>query len=117
MALTVADRNAAAGAAAGAATYASLHTADPGATGAAEVTGGAPAYARRALSWGAAAGGQATTAAPVTFDVPAGTTVTHVGMWDAPTGGTFLGSGALPTPETYGGQGAYGLTTLAISIT
>ena len=36
-------------------THFSLHTADPGATGASEVTGGSPAYARKAAVWAAAA--------------------------------------------------------------
>lgn len=69
-------------------TQASLHTAFPGTTGANEVSGGAPAYARKAIAMGAAAGGQRTQAAPVTFDVPA-TTVRWVGYWNA---GTFIGT-------------------------
>jgi hypothetical protein len=91
--------------------YASLHTADPGTTGADEVTGGTPAYARKALTWAASSGGSKG-ASLVTFDVGAGTTVTHFGLWSAVSGGTFLGGSALPAPEVYGSQG-----TLAVSIT
>lgn len=65
----------------------SLHTAFPGVTGANEVTGGAPAYARKAVTFGAAAGGSRALSAAVTFDVPA-TTVRWFGFWVA---GTYVG--------------------------
>lgn len=59
---------------------ASLHTAYS-ATGTNEVTGGSPAYAKKAITMGAAASRQRTnTTAPV-FDVPAGTTVAFIGLW------------------------------------
>lgn len=63
---------------------ASLHTAFPGTTGANEVSGGAPAYARKAITVGAASGGQRTLSSSVTFDVPA-TTVRWVGFWNSST--------------------------------
>jgi hypothetical protein len=69
--------------------FLSLHTAYS-ATGANEVTGGSPAYARKAAVWNAAASGQKALNAGVTFDVPAGT-VAFVGFWTAVTAGTFLG--------------------------
>jgi hypothetical protein len=43
------------------------------------------------------------------FDVPAGTTVTHVGFASAVTAGSFLGS-ALVTSETFASAGTYSLT-------
>jgi hypothetical protein len=61
---------------------ASLHTAFPGTTGANEVTGGAPAYARKAITVNAASGGSRQLNAAVTFDVPA-TTVKWIGYWSA----------------------------------
>lgn len=72
-------------------------------TGANEVTGGAPAYARKGLVWGAAASGAiALTATFPTFDVPAGVTVPWWSGWDAVTVGNFLFmmplGAALPTP-------------------
>lgn len=73
---------------AGLGTWISLHTADPGQTGASEVSGGSPAYARKQTTWGAASSGTAT-GSEVLFDVPPGTTVTHVGIWSASTSGTF----------------------------
>lgn len=89
------------------ATYVSLHTADPGANGTSEVTGGAPAYARKALSWAAAASGSKSSSANVAFDVPGSTTITHLGYWTAASGGTFLGSRALDANQTYATQGTY----------
>ena len=72
-------------------TQASLHTAFPGTTGANEVTGGAPAYARKNITMNASAGGSGRSLnASVTFDVPA-TTVRYVGFWN---GGTFVGCAA-----------------------
>ena len=79
-------------------THLSLHTAWS-ATGANEVTGGSPAYARKAASWSAAASAIAALTAAVTFDVPAGTTARYVGRWTALTAGTFLGMSALNGAE------------------
>jgi hypothetical protein len=71
------------------ATHASLHTADPGTTGANEVTGGSPAYARVAITWTAGASDGVYTTNTLTFNLPASTAVTHVGLWSAITGGSF----------------------------
>jgi hypothetical protein len=58
-------------------THVGIHTlTDPGtATNATagEATGGAPAYARQAVTWGAAATGAKSNTGALTFDVPAGT--------------------------------------------
>jgi hypothetical protein len=72
------------------ATHASLHTAYS-ASGANEVTGGSPAYARIARSWSAAASAAKAWAANAAFNVPAGTTVAFVGLWSALSAGTFRG--------------------------
>ena len=82
--------------------YLSLHTAWS-ATGANEVSGGSPAYARKAASWGAASGGARALSAAVTLDMP-GNEVTpivalYVGRWDAATSGNFLGMSALGGSE------------------
>lgn len=69
---------------------ASLHTSFPGLTGSSEVTGGAPAYARKTVAFAAAAGGSRALSAAVTFDVPA-TTVRWFGFWVA---GVFVGYAA-----------------------
>lgn len=72
------------------ATHGSLHTAYSS-SGANEVTGGSPAYARKSATWAAAASGAKATSASMVFDVPASTTVRWVGLWDAVTSGNFLG--------------------------
>lgn len=74
----------------------SLHTADPGLTGASEVTGGAYARVAAVLPTGANGTG---TAPAVDINVPAGVTVTHVGVWTATTGGTFVGGSAALSPS------------------
>ena len=97
--------------------YASLHTGDPSTTGANEVTGGSPAYARIEATINAAAAGSRALNADATFDVPA-CTVMHVGYWSALTGGTFHGSDPV-TNEIFAAQGEYKVlaagTTLAIA--
>lgn len=99
-------------------THASLHTADPGNTGANEVTGGSPAYARKAITMAAASGGTRTASDTPVFDVPGGgTTVTHVGFWTAATAGTFLGSDDLAASETFASQGQFTITSSSLSIT
>jgi len=62
-------------------TSGSLHTADPTA-GANEVTGGSPAYARKAVTFAnAASGAAAQNGTDPVFDVPASTTVVATGYW------------------------------------
>lgn len=90
MPLTDAGRNASLDGLAAVAGFASLHSGDPSTTGANELTGGSPAYARKAITYAAASGGQRSNSAALTFDVPAAT-VTHVGLWSAVTAGTFYG--------------------------
>lgn len=113
---TDAELNAQADAQATSCAYASLHTASPGSTGANEVTGGSPAYAREALTFssGGAEGPLGASAQPATvgvawaaatFDLPAGS-FTHYGYnTDSSGPGTFRGGGALSTTVTMGGDG------------
>jgi hypothetical protein len=100
------------------AVYASLHTADPGTTGTSEVTGGSPAYARKAITWGTPAASSVAMAATLpVFNVPAATTIAYLGYWSQLLpGGTFYGSRALSSPETYGGQGTYSITSASESV-
>lgn len=71
-------------------THVSLHTAYSS-SGANEVTGGSPAYARKAITLAAAAGGSRAASTTPTFDVPAATTARFIGYFDALTAGNFLG--------------------------
>ena len=105
---TSAGRQAAAAGFIGQAAIASLHTADPGTTGANELTGGSPAYARQPIGW--TDSGDGVYAGDVDpFDVPA-STVTHVGLW-ASDGTTFLDASPID-PATYTEQGLLTLVTL-----
>jgi hypothetical protein len=94
--------------------WASLHS-TYSATGANELTGGSPAYARVGasgggpLSWSSAsAGSKALAATPAVFNVPGGSPVPQqvafVGLWSLQSGGVFGGMGA------NGGFPAYGFT-------
>lgn len=86
-------------------THASAHTADPGTTGTAEVVGGVPVYARKAITWNAGSEDGVYTSDPVTIDVPAGTTITHIGLWDALAAGTFRDKVAFSV--TFASQGTF----------
>jgi len=87
------------------AVYASLHTAEPNASGSNEVSGGS--YTRESISWNAASSGTATSSANIVFDVPTSTTITHLGYWSASSGGTFYGSRALDVSQTFSSAGTY----------
>jgi hypothetical protein len=114
--LSTTGKNVALNALAGVAVFGSLHSGDPGATGTLlELTGGTPAYARKALTWGAASGGILPLAAVFpTWDVPVGSTVAYVGLWSLVTGGVYYGCFDV-TDEVFAGQGTYALTAGSIT--
>lgn len=60
-----------------------------------EATGGSPAYARQAVTWGAAASGAKANTGALTFDVPAGT-YAFFGLYNASTGNTNNYRGYIP---------------------
>lgn len=106
--------------------HVSLHTADPGDTGANEVTGGN--YARIAVAnagWTKTTGGtaSATNNADITFPstgtVTWSGTVTHVGIWSASTAGNFLYGGALSASKVVASGDVFKFTAnnLTISVT
>lgn len=92
---------------------ASLHTDDPGSNGANEVAGGTPAYAQKTITWNAAGSGARSSSNAPQFDIPAGTTITHVGYWD---GGVFFGSDALDTPHVFASQGVFDLDSVVLTL-
>jgi hypothetical protein len=94
---------------AAAATHMGLHTAVPSTGTPNEVSGGSPAYARKANTYNTASGGSLDNSNAPVFDVPGGTTVTHVGFWSASSGGTLYAYAAV-TNETFGAQGTYTAT-------
>lgn len=65
--------------------HASLHTSDPGTTGAGEYAG----VTRQAVSWNAAAGQAKTNSGALTFTTDGLTDVTYVGTFDAASAGNY----------------------------
>ena len=113
MAISIlAQRNAVATAYGVAAPYGSLFTSTgPGTTGTAtnECTGGAPAFARVALSWGAAAASVITGTG--TFNIASGTTVTFGGVVVSSVLTTAdVRDAVAVTNQAYASQGTYAAT-------
>jgi hypothetical protein len=97
-------------------THLSMHDASPGTTGTNEITGGSPAYARKAITFNAAAGGILTLSNIPVFDIPEDLTLTHFGLWVGSTAGTFYGGGPLIQPESFVEQGTYTFAEGGISL-
>lgn len=93
-------------------TFIALHTANPGETGASEVTTAAyPAYARQdaakggaqSSAWTAPSDGVSKNALQLIYpmyDGASALTVTHFSVWDAATGGNMLSYAPLSTART-----------------
>jgi hypothetical protein len=91
-----------------AATYGSVYTTAPGASQGTEPSGGSPAFARKALSWGSSSGGVVSTTGTV-FDIPSGTTIVGAGVHSAVTAGTYYDGGSV-TSQAFASQGTYTVT-------
>ncbi len=90
-------------------THISAHTGLPDANGSSEVVGGL--YARVPVTWAAPGSGTRGNSALLTVEIPAATTVTHLGYWSALTGGTHYGHSPVnPTVDGYGLVGSNGVT-------
>ncbi len=98
------------------AVWVSAHTASGGTTGANEVTGGSPAYARKAITWAAASGGALDSSSTPVLDIPGGTTITHIGLFSASTAGTWYGEADI-VDEAFGAQGTYTIDDFDITLT
>jgi hypothetical protein len=94
--------------------YLSLHTADPGATGANELLTSVDAsYVRKVATFGTASAEAASTTSSETWTAASNSTthsITHVGIWDAASAGNFLMGGALAVPETVVANGSFVLS-------
>lgn len=115
MALTTNGQNAAAGGVSGTYDYLALYEGDPEGAGT-EVSGGAPAYARKLVTWNAPSAGQVTgSGSPVvSFDVPAGAAVSHWALFDSVSAGVMGVAGAFGATENFGSQGTYNVNTLTL---
>ena len=78
--------------------FMSLHTADPGDTGAGEYT--TYTGTRPGISFTGAASAAASSTAQIDYASMGATTITHVGFWTATTAGVFKGGAALTAPKT-----------------
>lgn len=78
--------------------YVSLHTGDPGETGASEASGGS--YVRKIAAFEAPASGATQNAANIQFTGMPAATITHLGIWDAESSGNFLWGGILSAAKT-----------------
>jgi hypothetical protein len=90
--------------------YGTLFTADPGTSGAAtnEVSGGSPAFARKSMAWSTSSGGAGSVSGSPTFDIPAGTTITNMGVCASSTLTTAdVKDKCAITSQTFASQGTY----------
>lgn len=94
-------------------THAGAHTLDPGGTGANEISGGAPAYARKSVTFGTVASGSMSATNQPVIDVPASTTLRYLSLWTAVTAGTVCYEHDVPD-EAYTGQGTYTITAITL---
>lgn len=83
-------------------------TVPSGGTPGTELTGGSPAYARKASNWGTAAN-SAVVASPAAFDIPSGAVTAGIGFFDAVAAGNFK-DGAAITSQTFASQGTLTVT-------
>ena len=81
-----------------------------------EITGGSPAYARRAVTWLTSANGVIHPNADLDFNVPAGTTVAGIRFFSALTGGTNFGGRNMTQNEVFTAQGIFRLLATASGI-
>lgn len=88
--------------------WCALTSTAPTATAGTEISGGSPAYARRASNWGAGAN-SAVVSTPAAHDVPSGTTVAGVQYHSAQTAGTYW-DGVPVTAQSFSSQGTYAVT-------
>lgn len=94
--------------------HVSIHTADPGGTGANEVSGGG--YARQAVTWAAASGGSRSATATLSFSAAGSTAAGFCGLWTALTGGTWYGGNANTGDTAFNAAGDYDLTSLSVAV-
>jgi hypothetical protein len=94
--------------------YISIHSATPGTTGASEISGGSPAYARVAVTWGTPSGGVVSNTNALTINFPASATAAYFGVWSASSAGTYYIGGALNSGTPIVNGATQGTLTIAI---
>jgi hypothetical protein len=79
--------------------YLSVHSADPGTTGASEISGGG--YARQSETFGAPSSGSMSNTNSMSVSIGASTTCAYVGHYSASTAGTYEVGAALSSSVTF----------------
>jgi len=103
--------------------YLSLHTADPGLTGASEVVVGGSSYTRQAVNgtgtFPTVTGDTVTnSAAAINFTLMPACTVTHVGLWDTvgPVTGNFIMGQSIDAQQVVNANDTFGFATSALTL-
>jgi len=99
--------------------YVALHTADPTDAGTGtEVSGNG--YVRQTITFGASSSGTASNSSAVEFPAASGGdfgTITHIGLWDASSGGNLLFHSALTTSKTIADGDIFKIAASGVDIT
>jgi hypothetical protein len=104
--------------------YLGINTGSPGTTTSAalanELSGGSPAYARTAITWGAASGANPSVIAntnSMTVNVPA-STITNFSTWTIATlaSGTYEIGGALSASQVFSTQGTFTIAAAGLTV-
>lgn len=97
-------------------TWVKLFTGDPGGSGAANAAAGSTT--RSQVTFGAASGGaiSLTGTQPTWTNGGTSETVTHIGVFDASTGGNMLWSAQLSTPKSWAAGDTLTLTSCGVSL-
>lgn len=109
MAFSNAGKNAMLSGLAAVASHVSIHSADPGTTGASEVSS-----ARQPIAWDAPGSSIMLLNGVEDVAMPSGTAA-YFGLWTALSAGTFLCGGALSAPEVFAAPGTYHLTEITLT--
>lgn len=91
-----------------AATFADVYSTSGASAAGTAITGGSPAYASKAVTWGSSLNGVVSTSAPSVFDIPSGASVAGFGVKTG-SGGSYLDGGVL-TSQAFASQGTYSLS-------
>lgn len=94
--------------------YVKLHTGDPGAAGTANPSA---VTTRNQATFSAPSGNAIALSALAPWSMTGAETITHLSMWDASTGGNFLGSVALASAKSVVATDTLTVTSLTISKT
>ena len=97
--------------------WAKLHTADPGASGAAAAAAGDTSRKQATMASASAGSKSMTGTAGPWTNGGTSETITHISLWTASTAGTFNASAALSASQAWVSTNTFTLTSLSISIT